>query len=386
MPRKSVKNQNSEKKQNQLEILNPLLDAIQKHDLQAVSNLIKAPEFFNQSYKDKAGNTPFHYIGEISDEKLRQQMAKKLIYVGMPFTGTNDKDEGPKCLAEFYAIQAKKRKRFISGSSNFWLIHPRNNANLFLSIFISFGMSILLAPALFLPLMLGLVLQVIIGERALQREEQLVAKHRAAQLEADFINDIKRDKLNVVKLVKYIEQGVNIHNLDSGNQSALEIAAKFGVTNQINLLAPYTKEDLLLAVYTAIGNYKMESLNLLLSKTDDVDFNYHYTPLIVAIRSKRPDMVNVLLHKGAKVSDLVMDTAKLHPNAEITRLLENAQKKAKAKPAAKPIAHKKPTNVVPMFDAKRKAASKTQSKRSATEKPATKAVNQRKQSLRSAKK
>ncbi|HRE32336.1 MAG TPA: hypothetical protein PLD88_10215, partial [Candidatus Berkiella sp.] len=75
-----------------------LIDAIQNHDLQAVSNLVKVPGFFNQNHKDVEGNTPFHYISGMSDKKLRHQMAKTLIYRGMPFTGTNDKDEGPKCV------------------------------------------------------------------------------------------------------------------------------------------------------------------------------------------------------------------------------------------------------------------------------------------------
>ncbi|HRE32335.1 MAG TPA: ankyrin repeat domain-containing protein, partial [Candidatus Berkiella sp.] len=243
----------------------------------------------------------------------------------------------------------------------------------------------LLVPTMFLPLMLGVLLQVILGEHVLQGEEHVAAKNHAEQVEADFINDIKHDKLNAIKLVKYLEMGINIHKLNSCNYSALDIAAKFAVINQINLLTPHMKQDLLSAVYTAIHHYEMELLNLLLSKVEDVDFNYAYTPLIVAIERRRPDMVNALLQKGAKVTDLVIEAAKRYENAEVTRLLENAQKKTKAtqtKVAKTSNATKQPATVVPLFDAKRKA-SKTQPEKSVARKPAAKAVNQRKKSLRS---
>src|SRR5262249_38608949 len=70
----------------------------------------QAPRFFEKTFKDLDGNTPFHHVSNIQDEKLRKEMAQILIVAGMDIELTNKKGEKPKHYQEFLQIQKANAK------------------------------------------------------------------------------------------------------------------------------------------------------------------------------------------------------------------------------------------------------------------------------------
>lgn len=367
MPRKRVinKQNKNETKKGQPKQLNALLlEAIQKNDLKAISTLLKDPKFFEESYKYQKGNTPFHYIDKIKDAKLRKEIATKLIAAGMRFAVTNDEGHQPTNLKEYVEINEARKKIFSNGLANFLLIHPKNTSHIVTSLLVCVAFSILL-PQMIPFLSIQFLLRGFIGGMQYTKEQKDLQRHHHLQLEADFVDDVIQDKLNIVKLVKYIKQGVNIRKLQINKLvqssekvafrlSALDLASMLGSIDQINLLAPHMKKEVMGAIYIAIIRNEIGSFNLLLSKLDKLNARNGARILDMACENKRSQMVKALLQKGIVPSSETYERAKKLSTTPIVRMLRSASNLREN--MQKNVAPAKSATVVPLFTAKQKAA------------------------------
>ncbi|HRE32334.1 MAG TPA: hypothetical protein PLD88_10205, partial [Candidatus Berkiella sp.] len=221
---------------------NPLIEAIKSGNVEIVQIMAKAMTnskwLMSESFKDEKGNTPFHYIGKISNVQVRKAMATSLIHAGLSIQFENDKDEKPKHFDEMLAINDASKNRFLLRISNFLLRKAgsfKQEAGYFLGVlslcvlapwyplYVVFGVGMLLAHSTFSLLMTDV-----------DNTRRLNLKHK--QLEADFINTLQREKLTSDKLEKYLSLGVMPMYLLDARQNGLSIAAKVGNTEQINLL------------------------------------------------------------------------------------------------------------------------------------------------------
>lgn len=354
----------------------PLFDAINHGDVNAVANLVNSDEFFLHSHKDDEGNGPYHYASNIIDDKVRQAMASTLLQAGVDLHQVNDNNEKPSQFNEFRLLQHRKKHFFIGNLSNLLLIHPKDDKRFVIALVMCgfvgavFGFSAFFTVAAITLFRLG------VGAVQNSIDVQKLERRTIQQLEADLLRDIKNNSLTSPKLVEYIEKGVNIHQISIiANRSALKYAADCGVLAQVQLLHPYLKAHTLNVLVGAINNDQQAIFDFLVSQTDDVDFGLrHLTPLMAAVVYERTAMVRSLLAKGANPHFTSDQDIFENATPEIRRLLENARNnpvvkgaKTKAtKEAAKPKAP-----VTPIFEAKRKEAAKQQDK--AQDKPAAKA-------------
>lgn len=329
---------------------NKLLEAIQKGELQTIEDMLSSSEFFHESYKDKEGNTPLHYVGKIQDNNVRSKIAKMLINKGMDIDMLNDNDEKPEHYDEFEKIKKDCQYNFRSDLANAFLIKPFGQERK-----IIFALILQVALVIFLPKLAFVYLwvwlsQIFLGMLVDDNEKAENEISNLEQIEADFLRSMSENKLTTTKLVKYIEDGVNIHKLTLSELSALEEAVMSENIEQIKFLLPYSPKDIPSAFFRAMTLDNQEIYQELLKHIIDVDFNKKFGyPLSYAILNKQTKRVEWLLEKGAKVSPEAVKMAEEQKDPEILRLIKNPPNIIEA-------SSKNAATVTPLFDENQKAS------------------------------
>ncbi len=288
---------------------NPLLSAIENGFSDVVRVMASHPFFFRKSFKDNAGNTPFHYVGNIKDEAIRKEMASILIAAGMSFEFVNHKNLKPNHYAEYLKIKQAQKFKYHSSLAEHLFIKPRSENlkdNLMPAslLCLSSGLIALLNPVI------GLSIFTLSGGyflTCLQTfKEDKAFKHKLqnAQNEADFIHYILTGKLTQAIFDKYQKQGVDVHHLQTTYQSALDLAAQSGHLASVKLLMKNGFIFKNSALNTAIdyGHLEIAEYFLSLKNVDiDLDNKDSATPLTTALHAHVPSraMVKMLLDKGA---------------------------------------------------------------------------------------
>lgn len=394
---------------------NPLVEAIKSGQVDIVKILAKAiandEQMLSKSFKDERGNTPFHYIGEITDVNVRKEMATALIQAGMSIDFENHAGKKPKHHDELVAIKELNANRFIGAFSNtfFFKIKPSSMRSYLLWSLPVAALTVFafLAQPVFtlfsaLTVMSYLMLCSIATDSDTSRRGLLCE----TQLEADFRHTISCGKLTKDKLLQYFNRGgILIHQVGDLYINVLNEAARVGNVAQLSLLLEQGAIFERRAVHVAIEHGHTDAARFLLSKAKVMLVSEQESArlLVTAVHANKPEILAFLLAKGAKVSAEVrnhpfvkgflatkptkpadkayslLDFAKDLGHKEIVAMLEKA-----AKAAAKAPVKATPNVVTPNFTAKKQQARKA----NAAKKPAVVAesTTTRRQSLRAAKK
>ncbi len=268
------------------EAKNELIIAIEKGDLKQIKTLLRDTNFFTQSYKDSEGNTPLHYVGKIKDEKLRGAIARSLIFAGMDIDLCNDNDEKPENHEDFDDILKERKGRFLTGFHNWMLIKPTFSGQR-VKLLAAFILQICVAvfiPEFTLFFMALFLCRLFIGALSEWRDNNIFQKRHAQQIEADFCRAIADNKLNAVKLVQYIEQGVNIHQLGNINSqsSALAEAAYLNNFDQVKFLLPFSKPTDLVDLIPISDSINTDILNYICSEISNSSLYYMLRVSVIA--------------------------------------------------------------------------------------------------------
>lgn len=345
------------------ETKNELLTAIEKVDVKKVKELLKEPDFFKYSYKDSDGNTPLHYVGKIKDEKLRHALARALINAGMDIEFCNYAGEKPENYQSFEEIKKSRNDRLLNDFANWILIKPsfRGQGVKILTTFILLMCVAVLIPEYAFTYCAISVLRLLVGALVRRDDKIFLQKCHAQQVEADFFRAIVDNKLDTVKLVKYIEQGVNIHHLTNfvPNIGALAKAASLNYLEQVKFLLPFAKRTDFLDVIHESHLINEATMSYIFSKVSKDELGYM---LLESIFLKNDKMVKFMLEKGAFVSHFHLMYANAHKDtsAKVIALLKDALAKDNAnREASKPQPIIGVAKVItPHFEEKQDAANK----------------------------
>ncbi|MCS5711946.1 ankyrin repeat domain-containing protein [Candidatus Berkiella aquae] len=291
---------------------NPLIEAIKSENVAIVKVMAKAMTnskwSMSHSFKDAKGNTPFHYIGEINNPQVRKAMVTSLIHAGLSIQFENDKGEKPKHFDEMVAIKKASKNRFLGNISNFLFRKTgsfKQEAGYFLGI-LSLSILALWLNPLYVAFGVGTLLSHFIISHLMtdvDDNRRLALQH--TQIDADFINTIQRGKLTSDKLKKYLNQGVMPMCLLATNENGLQLAAKVGNTEQINLLLKnaYSPQITSAIVCQAIEGGHLAAVELLLSKSKALLLNKYASArmLAAAVFHGKQDILAYLLQKGAPI-------------------------------------------------------------------------------------
>lgn len=290
------------------EAKNELIIAIEKGDLKQITTLLRDANFFTQSYKDSEGNTPLHYVGKIKDEKLRGAIARALIFAGMDIDLCNDKDEKPQNHEDFEDILKERNGRFLTGFHNWMLIKPTfsgQRVKLLAELVLQICVAVFI-PEFTLFFMALFLCRLFIGTLSEWRDNSILQKRHKMQVEADFCRAITDNKLNAVKLVQYIEQGVNIHQLGNINSqsSALAEAAYVNNFDQVKFLLPFSKPTDLADLINISDSIDTDILNYICSEISSNSLSYMFRLSMVANNLEMLKLCN--LHaEGKKLSPVI---------------------------------------------------------------------------------
>ncbi|MCS5711945.1 ankyrin repeat domain-containing protein [Candidatus Berkiella aquae] len=366
----------------------PLSEAIKSGNSEIVKILVNPlfkSHYFLQCLKDKNGNTPLHYVGQLTDPKIRKEIATILIEAGMYIYFENNEGKKPEHFEEMLVIERDCQNRFSNKiRKNFLLsfenLTPRKLGLIVLAI-IGIGFSpLLISSPIVVFSLCGLLISYFIASALCNDHSETI---KINQIKEDFEYMLKHGLVNQAKLTKY-QSLVPVEHRISTNHS-LELAVCSENINEIRLFMNAGASVNPSMIDTAITKGNFQLFCFLIDKTlkasgRTVITEDHIKEIIVCNRVR---MLEYLLKKGIELPATV-DT---HPTSVIYKiwrtqpqkkervsLLEFAKRFSQNKKIIqlieKELAKKKPPTkvVAPLFEGKRQNVHQVSTKKVIPEK------------------
>ncbi len=199
---------------------NPLLEAIKKENLPIVNLIASHPKLLAGVYKDRVGNTPFHYIDKVKSGFKRKLLAQALIAKGMRIDLTNDAGKKPTHHKEYLKIQQKlaEQRQVIEGRWSNRLLNalliPAETALKYTGTALLATLGLIVFAGMMNSIVAMLLPAACLGYwytcTELGSKAPGVRQLQIEQLERDFLDQVKRGKLTANKLDIYLKQGLDL--------------------------------------------------------------------------------------------------------------------------------------------------------------------------------